>query len=67
LHFTPTGSSWLNHVERRFAWPADKQIKHGAHHSGHDLKADIAAFTSKPTTTIQNASSGPGLPMTPSR
>ena len=44
LHFTPTGASWLNQVERWFALLADKQIKRGVHRSVDQLKADIAAF-----------------------
>ena len=44
LHFTPTGASWLNQVERWFALLADKQIKRGVHRSIQHLKADIAAF-----------------------
>ena len=42
LHFTPTGASWLNQVERWFALLADKQIKRGVHRSVDRLKADIA-------------------------
>jgi hypothetical protein len=44
LHFTPTGASWLNQVERWFALLADKQIKRGVHRNIQQLKADIAAF-----------------------
>jgi transposase len=39
LHFTPTGASWLNQVERWFALLADKQITRAVHRSIHDLKA----------------------------
>src|SRR5438093_8940892 len=31
LHFTPTGASWLNLVERWFALLTDKQLCRGAH------------------------------------
>lgn len=31
VHFTPTGTSWLNLVERWFALRIDKQITRGAH------------------------------------
>jgi transposase len=33
LHFTPTGASWLNLVERWFALLTEKQIRRGAHRS----------------------------------
>ncbi|MFD1831207.1 hypothetical protein ACFSJS_16235 [Streptomyces desertarenae] len=31
LHFTPTGSSWPNLVERWFAEPANKRMRRGVH------------------------------------
>ena len=31
MHFTPTGSSWLNQVERWFAYLTDQKIRRGAH------------------------------------
>ena len=37
LHFTPTGSSWLNLVERWFRELTDKSIRRGAFGSIHDL------------------------------
>ncbi len=30
-HFTPTGVSWINQVERFFALITDKQIRRGVH------------------------------------
>ncbi|MEU2632433.1 IS630 family transposase [Kitasatospora sp. NPDC007106] len=41
LHFTPTGSSWLNLVERWFAELTNKQIRRGVHTSVQALEADI--------------------------
>jgi transposase len=41
LHFTPTGSSWLNLVERWFAEITMKLIRRGVHHSVKDLAKDI--------------------------
>ncbi|MFD0280065.1 IS630 family transposase [Kitasatospora sp. NPDC127111] len=41
LHFTPTGSSWLNLVERWFAELTNKQIRRGVHKSVQALEADI--------------------------
>ncbi len=41
LHFTPTGSSWLNLVERWFAELTDKQIRRGVHRSVQALEKDI--------------------------
>jgi transposase len=41
LHFTPTGSSWLNLVERWFAELTNKQIRRGVHTSVQALENDI--------------------------
>ena len=41
LHFTPTGASWLNLVERCFAELTTKRIKRGAHTSVQGLERDI--------------------------
>ena len=41
LHFTPTGASWLNLVERWFAELTTKRIKRGAHTSVQGLERDI--------------------------
>ena len=41
LHFTPTGSSWLNLVERWFAELTNKQLRRGVHKSVQALEADI--------------------------
>ena len=44
VHLTPTGSSWINQVERFFALLTERQIKRGVHRSVADLQAAIAAF-----------------------
>ena len=44
LHFTPTGSSWLNFVERWFAELTNKQIRRGVHTSVQALEADIRSW-----------------------
>jgi transposase len=44
LHFTPTGSSWLNLVERWFAELTNKQIRRGVHKSVQALENDIRAW-----------------------
>jgi transposase len=44
MHFTPTGSSWINQVERWFGFLADRMIRRGAHKSVQALEADIRAW-----------------------
>ncbi|MEU5736105.1 MULTISPECIES: IS630 family transposase [Streptomyces] len=44
MHFTPTGSSWINQVERWFGFLADQKIRRGAHKSVQTLEADIRAW-----------------------
>ena len=44
LHFTPTGSSWINQVERWFGFLTDQMIRRGVHKSVHALEADIQAW-----------------------
>ena len=44
LHFTPTGSSWLNQVERWFGYLTDQMIRRSAHKSVQALEADIRAW-----------------------
>jgi len=41
LHFTPTGSSWLNQVERWFGYLTDQKIRRGTHASVQSLEKDI--------------------------
>jgi transposase len=44
VHLTPTGSSWVNQVERFFALLTERQIRRGIHRSVVALKAAIATF-----------------------
>ncbi|MER5227814.1 IS630 family transposase [Streptomyces flaveus] len=44
VHFTPTGSSWMNQVERWFGLLTDKLIRRGVHTSVKALEDDIAAW-----------------------
>lgn len=44
FHFTPTGASWINQVERFFALITEKQIRRGVHRSTQALENDIRAF-----------------------
>jgi transposase len=44
MHFTPTGSSWVNQVERWFGFLTDDMIRRGAHKSVRALEADIRAW-----------------------
>jgi transposase len=41
IHFTPTGSSWINQVERWFGLLTGKMIRRGVHKSVQALEADI--------------------------
>lgn len=41
MHFTPTGSSWINQVERWFGFLTDQMIRPGAHKSVQALEKDI--------------------------
>ncbi len=44
LHFTPTGASWLNQVERWFATLTQKQIRRGSFTSVRDLVLKIKRY-----------------------
>jgi transposase len=44
VHFTPTGSSWLNMVERFFAEITERQIRHGVHRSERELEQAILTY-----------------------
>ena len=44
MHFTPTGSSWINQVERWFGLLTDQKIRRGAHKSVQALEADIRSW-----------------------
>jgi transposase len=44
LHFTPTGTSWINLVERWFAALTEKQVRRGSHRSTRQLIACIQNY-----------------------
>jgi transposase len=44
VHFTPTGASWINLVERWFAALTVKQLRRGGHRSTGELEAAIARY-----------------------
>jgi len=44
VHFTPTGSSWMNQVERWFGLLTHKLIRRGVHTSVQALENDIKAW-----------------------
>ncbi|MET8957863.1 IS630 family transposase [Streptomyces sp. NPDC004393] len=44
LHFTPTGSSWINQVERWFGFLTDQLIRRGVHKSVQSLEKDLRAW-----------------------
>jgi transposase len=44
LHFTPTGASWLNLVERWFALLTEKQIRRGVFRSTRELENTIRNY-----------------------
>ncbi|NGO73935.1 IS630 family transposase [Streptomyces boncukensis] len=56
LHFTPTGASWLNLVERWFAELTTKKIRRGVHRSvqalEHDIRTWLADWNTNPRPFI---------------
>ena len=44
VHFTPTGSSWLNMAERFFAEITERQIRRGVHRSERELVQAILTY-----------------------
>ena len=44
IHFTPTGSSWINQVERWFGFLTDQLIRRGVHKSVQALEKDVRAW-----------------------
>lgn len=44
MHFTPTGSSWLNQVERWFGYLTDQLLRRGVHKSVAALDKDITTW-----------------------
>src|SRR5256885_3766715 len=55
-HFTPTGASWLNLVERFFAEITDKRIRRGTFRGAGELVR--SATTSAGATAVLNRSCG---------
>jgi transposase len=61
IHFTPTGSSWMNQVERWFGLLTDKLIRRGVHTSVQALENDIREWIAtwntnpRPFTWIKTA------------
>ena len=44
MHFTPTGSSWINQAGRWFGFLTDQMIRRGVHKSVQALEAGIRAW-----------------------
>lgn len=44
LHFTPTGTSWINQVERWFALLTEKRLRRGAFRSTRELEWAIRDY-----------------------
>ena len=44
LHFTPTGSSWINLVERWFATLTERQLRRSAHRSRQELERALQRY-----------------------
>jgi transposase/transposase-like protein len=44
VHFTPTGASWINQVERWFAYLSTRLLQRGVHKSVQALEKDIRAW-----------------------
>ena len=44
IHFTPTGSSWINQVERWFAYLTTQMLQRGVHKSVQALEADVRTW-----------------------
>ena len=61
LHFTPTGSSWINQVERWFGLLTDQLLRRGVHKSVKALERDVANG-SRTGTTTPDPSPGPKPP-----
>jgi transposase len=44
IHFTPTGSSWINQVERWFGYLTDQLLRRGVHKSVQALEKDVRTW-----------------------
>jgi len=47
LHFTPTGSSWINLVERWFGTLTERQLRRGVHRSTRELEEALQRYVEK--------------------
>jgi hypothetical protein len=47
VHFTPTGASWLNRVERFFRELTEKQLRRDVFSSVKELQASVMTFIEK--------------------
>jgi transposase len=47
MHFIPTGSSWINQVERWFGYLTDQLIRRGVHKNIEALEKDVRAWISQ--------------------
>lgn len=50
FHFVPTGSSWLNMVERLFSELTEKQLRRSAVNSVQELISDVSAYLDRRNT-----------------
>jgi transposase len=53
LHFTPTSSSWMNHVETWFSLLTQRQLRRAVHHSIDELIATLMAYASRTNETAK--------------
>ncbi|MEU8008099.1 IS630 family transposase [Catellatospora sp. NPDC049111] len=53
IHFTPTGSSWINQVERWFGYLTDQVTRRGVHKSVQALEADVRTWIDNWNTNPQ--------------
>jgi transposase len=51
VHYTPTGTSWINQVERWFATLTEKQIRRGVHRSVNQLQHVIRQYIAVTNTS----------------
>jgi hypothetical protein len=48
MHSTPTGSSWINQVERWFGYLTDQLLRRGVHKSVQTLEKDVRDWNENP-------------------
>jgi transposase len=53
IHFTPTGASWINLVERWFSALTEKQIRRGVHRSTRELEDAIRRYIEFTNSRLQ--------------